>query len=240
MAQSGRQDTWRGAEQTSFGGGIAANLAAVRARISSAADRAGRSSRDITLIGVSKTHPAAAVAEAYHAGLRDFGENRVQEAAAKIIQLRAQGCTPRWHLIGHLQRNKVRAALDLFDILHSVDSVRLAEVIDAHASRPVAVLVEVNVAGEATKFGVASEDVPATVERLRQLPNIEVRGLMTVAPRVRDPEEVRPVFRELRKLRDRLGLRELSMGMTDDLEVAVEEGSTLVRVGRAIFGPSVG
>lgn len=240
MAQSRRPERSRSAEQTSFEGGIAANLTAVRARIRSAADRAGRSSRDITLVGVSKTHPATAVAEAYRAGLRDFGENRVQEAETKIIQLRAQGCTPRWHLIGHLQRNKVRAALDLFDILHSVDSVRLAEVIDAHASRPVAVLVEVNVAGEATKFGVAPEDVPATVERLGQLPNIEVRGLMTVAPRVRDPEEVRPVFRELRKLRDRLGLRELSMGMTDDLEVAVEEGSTLVRVGRAIFGPRAG
>jgi PLP dependent protein len=240
MAQSGGQERSRKAEQTSFEGGIAANLAAVLARIRSATDRAGRSPRDITLVAVSKTHPVAAVAEAYRAGLRDFGENRLQEAAGKIIQLRAQGCTPRWHLVGHLQRNKVRAARELFDILHSVDSVRLAEALDAHASRPVAVLIEVNVAGEAAKFGVPPEDVPAVVARLRQLPNIEVRGLMTVAPQVRDPEEVRPVFRELRKLRDRLGLRELSMGMTDDLEVAVEEGSTLVRVGRAIFGPRVG
>jgi pyridoxal phosphate enzyme (YggS family) len=216
--------------------GIAENLAAVRARVGAAARRAGRRPRDITIVGVSKSQPAAAVAEAYRAGLRDLGENRVQEAGAKIISLRAMGCTPRWHLVGNLQRNKVRVALDLFDILHSVDSVPLAEAIDARARRVVPVLVEVNVAAEPTKRGVSPAALRAVVQRLRELPNIDVRGLMTVAPRTEDPEEVRPVFRELRALRDALGLKELSMGMTDDFEVAVEEGATLVRIGRAIFG----
>ena len=216
---------------------IAANIARVHARISAAAERAGRPPGDITLIAVSKTHPAAAVAAAFDAGLRDFGENRVQEAASKIGALRAQSVTPRWHLVGHLQRNKVAVALDLFDILHSVDSERLAEAISAQATRPVRVLIEVNVSGEASKYGVALDEVSGFAERTGGLPNIELIGLMTVAPQVDDPEDVRSVFRTLRRLRDAVGLRELSMGMTDDFEVAVEEGSTLVRVGRAIFGP---
>ncbi len=216
---------------------IAANIKSVRAQMAAACERSGRAPRDITLVGVSKTHPASAVAEAYAAGLRDFGENRIQEAAAKIVALRSQGVTPRWHLLGNLQRNKVRAALDLFDILHSVDSERLAEALDVRAERPVRVLVEVNVAAEETKRGLPPAEVPAFVRGLRRLPNIDVLGLMTVAPEVDDPEDVRGVFRELRKLRDALGLRELSMGMTGDFEVAIEEGSTLVRVGRAIFGP---
>jgi pyridoxal phosphate enzyme (YggS family) len=219
---------------------VAANVTVVRSRIEQAARRAGRDPGDITLVAVSKTQPAAAILEAYRAGLRDFGENRVQEAGEKIAVLRAQGCAPRWHLIGHLQTNKVKVALDLFDILHSVDSIRLAETIAKHAHGPVAVLVEVNVAGEPTKFGVAPESVPELVQRLRQLPNLDVRGLMTVAPRVDDPEDARPFFRQLRGLGEALGLQELSMGMTEDFEVAIEEGSTLVRVGRAIFGPRVG
>jgi len=216
---------------------IAANLRDVRTRMAAACERSGRSRRDITLVGISKTHPAGAVAEAYAAGLHDFGENRIQEAAAKIIALRAQGVTPRWHLVGHLQRNKVPAALDLFDILHSVDSEQLAVALDVRAEHPVKVLVEVNVAGEETKHGLAPAEVPGFVRNLGRFPNIDVLGLMTVAPYVDDPEDVRGVFRELRRLRDRLGLRELSMGMSGDFEVAIEEGSTLVRVGRAIFGP---
>ena len=216
--------------------GIAANLRVVRGRIAAACERAGRAPHDVTLVGISKTHDASVVAEAYRAGLRDFGENRIQEAAAKIIQLRAQGVTPRWHLVGHLQRNKARAALDLFDILHSVDSEELGRALDARASRRVKVLVEVNVAAEESKHGVSVSDAPALVRLLQGLPNIDVAGLMTVAPQADDPEEVRGVFRELRKLRDALGLRELSMGMTGDFEIAIEEGSTLVRVGRAIFG----
>ncbi len=215
---------------------IARNIAEVKERIASAAERAGRAPHDITLVAISKTHPAEVVAAAFAAGLRDFGENRVQEAASKVIALRAQGIRPRWHLVGHLQRNKAPAAIDLFDILHSVDSERLAEALSAAAARPVRVLIEVNVAGEGTKFGVAPEAVSKLAARIGDLPHLELAGLMTVAPRVDDPEDARPVFRQLRHLRDAVGLRELSMGMTDDFEVAVEEGSTLVRVGRAIFG----
>ncbi|MBI5285178.1 MAG: YggS family pyridoxal phosphate-dependent enzyme [Chloroflexi bacterium] len=215
---------------------VAANLKVVRERIAAACDRSGRPPREVTLVGISKTHDASDVAEAYRAGLRDFGENRIQEAAAKIITLRARGVTPRWHLVGHLQRNKARAALDLFDILHTVASEQLGRALDLPAERPVKVLVEVNVAGEETKHGVSVSAAPALVELLRGLPNIDVAGLMTVAPQADDPEDVRGVFRELRKLRDTLGLRDLSMGMTGDFEVAIEEGSTLVRVGRAIFG----
>jgi pyridoxal phosphate enzyme (YggS family) len=199
-----------------------------------------RSSGDITLVGVSKTHRPDAVAAAFAAGLRDFGENRVGEAAAKIDALRARGIAPRWHLVGHLQRNKVAVALNLFDILHGVDSERLAEAISAAATRSVRVFIEVNVAGEASKFGVAPGEAAGLAERIGALPNLDLLGLMTVAPQVDDPEDVRRVFRALRELRDALGLRELSMGMTDDFEVAVEEGSTLVRVGRAIFGARAG
>lgn len=215
---------------------IAERIAAVRARIDRACDRAGRPRADVTLIAVSKTHPASIIAAAYAAGLRDFGENRVQEALPKIERLRGEGVTPRWHLIGHLQTNKIRAAIEGFDILHSIDSERLARAISERAERPVSVLIEVNVGGEASKFGVAPEDAPKLAEGIGALPNIDLRGLMTVAPQADDPEGVRPVFRKLREMRDAIGLTELSMGMTDDLEVAVEEGSTLVRVGRALFG----
>lgn len=208
----------------------------MRARIDRACDRAGRPRADVTLIAVSKTHPASIIAAAYAAGLRDFGENRVQEALPKIERLRGEGVTPRWHLIGHLQTNKIRAAIEGFDILHSIDSERLARAISERAERPVSVLIEVNVGGEASKFGVAPEDAPKLAEGIGALPNIDLRGLMTVAPQADDPEGVRPVFRKLREMRDAIGLTELSMGMTDDLEVAVEEGSTLVRVGRALFG----
>lgn len=188
-------------------------------------------------MAVSKGVPTEAVAAAYAAGQRDFGENRVQEAAAKILALAAQGVRPRWHLVGHLQTNKVKTALGLFAIIHSVDSVRLAEAISRRASGPVPILIEVNVAHEASKFGFSPDDVEAALKSITVLPHLDVQGLMTVAPQVDDPEAVRPIFRQLRTLRDRLGLRELSMGMTDDFEVAVEEGATMVRVGRAIFGP---
>jgi len=215
--------------------GIAENLERVKERVARAAQRAGRDPSAVTIVGVAKTFPPQAIAEAYRAGLRHIGENRVQEAQAKRPELASlAGVT--WHLVGHLQTNKVKRALELFDIVHSVDSLRVAEFISRHATRPVEVLVEVNVAGEASKFGVAPQEVPALVEALARLPRIEVVGLMTIAPLVADPEEVRPVFRRLRELAGGLGLRELSMGMTDDFEVAVEEGATLVRIGRAIFG----
>lgn len=216
--------------------GVAANIAAVRARIAHAAEQAGRDAGEITLVGISKTHPAASVRAAFDAGLRDFGENRVQEASAKIDELRAANVLPRWHLVGHLQRNKVAAAVDRFDILHSIDSIRVAEAINERAAIPVRVLIEVNIGGEASKLGVAPIEASALAANIAKMRQLDLVGLMTVAPRVDDPEDVRPVFRRLRELRDAIGLRELSMGMTDDFDVAVSEGSTLVRVGRAIFG----
>jgi pyridoxal phosphate enzyme (YggS family) len=217
---------------------IADNLRSVRERAAAACERAGRSPDEVTIVGVSKTFPAALVVEACRAGLTDTGENRVQEVAAKIPAVEALGSSPRWHLVGHLQTNKVKTALGLFDIIHSVDSVRLAELISRQAAnlavRPI--LLEVNVAGEASKFGLRPEETGRALEGIARLPGLAVQGLMTVAPMVDDPEEVRPVFRELRRLRDALGLRDLSMGMTDDFEVAIEEGATIVRIGRAIFG----
>ena len=218
---------------------ITANLRRVRERIDAACQRAGRSPDEVTVVGISKGFPVGAVVAAYEAGLADMGENRVQEAAAKVAAAAAQGARPRWHLVGHLQRNKVKTALGLFDIIHSVDSLRLAEVIsrEAGAGAPVPVLLEVNVAGEESKFGLAPDEVAVVLARARALPNVAVLGLMTVAPLAADAEEVRPVFRRLRELGKSLGLRHLSMGMSVDFVVAVEEGATLVRIGRAIFGP---
>ena len=211
-------------------------LADVRGRVSAACDRSGRDPGSVTLIGVSKTHPADAVAAAFEAGMRDFGENRVQEGIAKAIELRNRGLELDWHLIGHLQTNKVRAALGTFAILHAVDSERLLEAISGAASAPVRVFIEVNVAAEATKFGITPAELPGLLRSARALPNIEVEGLMTVAPRVERPDEARPVFRTLRELAAANGLSKLSMGMSDDFEVAIEEGATHIRVGRAIFG----
>jgi hypothetical protein len=214
---------------------IADRVARVRQRVQRAAERAGRSPAEVTIVAVSKGFPPSAIDEVVVAGIADVGENRVQEAAAKIVALRPLPIT--WHLVGHLQTNKAKTALELFDIIHSVDSLHLAEVL-SHPDRsgPLPILLEVNAAGEATKFGFPPGEVAAAAQAIARLPHLDLRGLMTVAPFVSDPETVRPVFRELRRLRDALGLRELSMGMTDDFEVAIEEGATLVRIGRAIFG----
>ncbi|HZQ35313.1 MAG TPA: YggS family pyridoxal phosphate-dependent enzyme [Dehalococcoidia bacterium] len=212
---------------------IAANVAAVRARIAAACERAGRDPASVRLVAVTKTVPAAAVAEALAAGVTDVGENYVREGAAKRAELGGRGV---WHLIGHLQTNKVRAALQAFDTLQAVDSLRLAEAVSRHASRTVPVLLEVNAAGEATKFGFAPADVGAAAAAVRRLPDLELRGLMTVAPATSDPEALRPLFRSLRRLAEANRLQELSMGMSGDFEVAVEEGATMVRIGRAIFG----
>jgi pyridoxal phosphate enzyme (YggS family) len=213
---------------------IAERIAHVRQRVERAAERAGRSPAEVTIVAVSKGFPPSAIDEATVAGITDVGENRVQEAAAKIAELR--GLPVTWHLVGHLQTNKAKTALELFDIIHSVDSLHLAEVLSHRAQGPLPVLLEVNVTGEASKFGFPPNEVDAAAETIARLPRLDLRGLMTVAPFVSDPETIRPVFRELRRLRDALGLVELSMGMTDDFEVAIEEGATLVRIGRAIFG----
>jgi len=211
----------------------------VRQRVERAAERAGRSPADVTIVAVSKSFPPEAIEEAAAAGIVHVGENRVQEAATKFPGLRGLRLT--WHLVGHLQTNKAKTALELFDIIHSVDSLHLAETLSHRAQtgvaqRPLPVLLEVNVAGEASKFGFPPGEVAAAAQAVARLPHLDLRGLMTIAPFVSDPETVRPVFRHLRRLRDALGLAELSMGMTDDFEVAIEEGATLVRIGRAIFG----
>ena len=216
---------------------VAANLARVRERIAAAAERAGRPASSVRLIGVSKTFPAEAVIAAVAAGLSDIGENRVQEATPKAAAATEAGAHPTWHLIGHLQTNKVKPALELFSCIHSVDTLHLAEALSRHAKKPVEILLEVNVAGEVTKTGYGTADVVDIAPAIAALPNLVIRGLMTVAPETGDPEDVRPVFRELRQLNERLGLSELSMGMSGDYEVAIGEGATMVRIGRAIFGP---
>ncbi len=213
--------------------GIQARLAAARASVSEAAERAGRDPTGIRLIAVSKTFPADAIRAAFDAGQRDFGENRVQEGLAKIAEL--DGLDADIHLIGTLQRNKARHA-GAFASVQSIDSIRLAEAVSRRLDRELEILLEVNVAGEQSKSGFAPADLPDALPAIQALPNLDVAGLMTIAPIVADPEDARPVFRQLRGLRDRLGLRELSMGMSSDYAVAVEEGATMVRIGRAIFG----
>lgn len=215
---------------------VAAGVTRIRARIAATAERAGRNADAVTLVAVSKTFSAETVAAAVAAGVAHIGENRVQEAEAKRSLLDPAGIACAWHLLGHLQSNKVKTALRAFDILQSVDSMRLAEIISRTATRPVDILLEVNVAGEVSKFGFAPEQAASAVERIARLPHLRPRGLMTVAPMATDAEDVRPVFRRLRELRDATGLVELSMGMSHDFEVAIEEGATMVRIGRAIFG----
>ena len=217
---------------------IAANLRTIQARVAHAAAAAGRPADSVTIVAVSKTFPADLVTAAHQAGVRHFGENWVQEAAAKLPQLAALTPRPIWHMVGHLQTNKVKLALELFDLIQSVDSVHLGETIARRAGgRRIPILLEVNVAGEASKQGFRPEDLPSACDRLRAIPQLDLRGLMTVAPAVDHPEAAEPVFRCLRELRDELGLQELSMGMTDDFEMAVREGATILRIGRAIFGP---
>ncbi len=221
---------------------IAGNLEAVRAQIVAACTGAGRAPEAVRLVAVSKTYGPEAVRTAAAAGQRLFGENRVQEAAAKIPE-----CPGRleWHLVGHLQSNKAAAAVRLFDWIHSVDSAKLLEALDRHAGeagRTLQVLLQVNVSGERSKSGLAPEAVPEVLALASRLRHVQVRGLMTIPPLAEDPEKSRPYFRKLRELRDRRAaetgadLPELSMGMTHDLEVAIAEGATFVRVGTGIFG----
>jgi pyridoxal phosphate enzyme (YggS family) len=227
---------------------ISANISSVQERITAAARRAGRNLDDVILMAVSKTQPPERINEAYGAGLRIFGENRVQEFAGKAQALRDLNAA-EWHMIGHLQTNKAAKTAELFRAVDSVDSLKLAEKLDAAArtlGRKLDVLIEINVGGEAAKTGVTS-DSPALDELLIAAPRLEAlvfRGLMTVPPFTRDPQGARPYFRKLRELRDRIaarklpavGMDQLSMGMSHDFEVAIEEGSTGVRVGTLIFG----
>jgi PLP dependent protein len=223
---------------------IAEALREVRARIDAAAGAAGRDPSSVQLVAVSKTHPASAVREAYEAGQRDFGENYVQELVEKAEALRDLPDV-RWHLIGHLQRNKAKQVAPLVSLLHTVDGVELARELAkrltaAAPGRVLPVLVEVSIAGEAQKHGVAPEALAELLEGIEALPALKLRGLMCVPPFTEAADEARPHFERLVRLRDELGgaarLPELSMGMTHDLEQAVAAGATLVRVGTAIFG----
>ncbi len=224
---------------------IATRLEAVRERIAAACERAGRDPAEVTIVGVTKTHPVEAVEEALATGQVDLGENRAQELVPKAEQAAEMGLKPRWHFIGGLQRNKVRQVLPHIAVLHSLDSVRLANEIEKRAEQgrspdpdvPLPCYLEVNIGGEASKQGVEPAGVGELLSGVADLRHVEVVGLMTVAPQVDDPERVRPVFRELRELARAHGLAELSMGMTEDYEVAIEEGATVVRLGRVIFGP---
>ncbi|MDN5346829.1 MAG: dependent protein [Clostridia bacterium] len=223
---------------------LAKRLAQVRERIAAAAKRAGRRPEDITLVGVTKTVPVEIIQEAVAAGLRDLGENRVQELVAKEPLIKGVN----WHMIGHLQRNKVKQVLGKISLLHSLDSLALARELEKRAEaegKSLEVLIEVNVGGEETKFGLPPAAVIPFIKEITNFPALKLRGLMTVAPLVDDPEKVRPVFRRMAALKREVEalklpgveMRYLSMGMTNDFEVAIEEGANMVRIGTAIFGP---
>ena len=219
-------------------------LMEVEAKIQAACDRSGRDRSEVTLIAVSKTKPLPVLKEAYELGVRVFGENKVQELAEK------HGLLPddiHWHMIGHLQTNKVKYIIDKVDLIHSIDTLKLAETIEKEAAKrniTARVLVEVNVAEEESKFGLKVEEVIPFVEKIATFPHLRVCGLMTIAPFVENPEENRPIFANLHKLSVDIGMKNidnvnvsiLSMGMTNDYEVAIEEGATMVRVGTGIFG----
>jgi pyridoxal phosphate enzyme (YggS family) len=222
---------------------LADNLEKVQQRIKAACERAGREPDSVTLLAVSKTHPPETIRAAADCGQVFFGENKVQEAKAKIPLCPGR---LRWHFIGHLQSNKCRDAVELFEMIQSVDSLPLAQEISKRAeqaAKRMPVLLEVNVAGEASKFGYAPDKLLAELKELNVLPRLEIQGLMTVPPWTAEPEKIRPHFRRLRELKEQaetvLGapLPHLSMGMSDDFDIAIEEGATIVRIGTALFGP---
>ncbi len=223
---------------------IRENIEKVRGNIAKACEKSGRKAEDVTLIAVSKTKPVSMLQEAYDCGCRDFGENKVQELVDKWEQMPKD---IRWHMIGHLQRNKVKYIVDKAYLIHSVDSLRLAEEISKEAVKKnvtVSILVEINVAGEETKFGTGCDEACGLVEEIAKLPNLLIKGLMTIAPYVENPEENRQYFEKLRQIYvdiihkniDNVYMEQLSMGMTGDYEIAVAEGATYVRVGTGIFG----
>jgi pyridoxal phosphate enzyme (YggS family) len=228
---------------------LGARLAGIRARITAAAETSGRKTEEVTLIAISKTHPASVIKRVIEFGALDIGENRVQEAEEKISTIGREAA--RWHLVGHLQANKARRAVNLFDVIHSIDSLDLARRIDRlcaeEGREKLAVLIQVDLGHEETKSGIDESELTHLVESLGPLTRLELIGLMTLPPFFDDPEQSRPFFRRLREMRDELAARgafgggkgELSMGMTHDFEVAIEEGATMVRIGTAIFGERV-
>ena len=220
------------------------NFETVEKKVTEACARAGRERSEVTLIAVSKTKPVEMLREVYDAGARDFGENKVQEICEKYDKLPDD---IKWHMIGHLQRNKVKQVIDKAALIHSVDSYRLAQEISVQAQKKgltIPILIEVNIAGEESKFGTSAEDTIQLVEEIAELPNLKIQGLMTIAPYVVDAEENRLYFRQIKQLSvdiknkniDNVSMDILSMGMTGDYEVAIEEGATMVRVGTGIFG----
>ena len=212
------------------------NVLAVKHSIAKACERSGREPENVTVVAVTKTVDSSAVTAAFQAGIRQFGENRVQDANIKLAELSNIRNQSTWHMIGHLQTNKVKTALRLFDIIQSIDSLKLGELINRSIEQKVQVLLQVNLASEASKGGFSMDEIPEAKKVMGKMPNLEIKGLMTIAPQVNDPEKLRPLFHRLREMNKFLELEELSMGMTDDFEVAVEEGATIVRIGRAIFG----
>jgi len=235
--------------ETAAAPALSERIEAVRGRVEACALRCNRAPNEITLVAVSKTHPAEVIREAIAAGVTDLGENRVQEAEGKIPEVGRHAA--RWHLIGHLQSNKARRAVELFDVIHSLDSVALAQRLDRMCvelnRQELPVMIQVDLGREATKSGADEAEVLQLVEALKHCQRLRLSGLMTLPPYFDDAEQVRPFFRKLRELRDELSSRrafgdlrgELSMGMTHDYEIAIEEGATIVRVGTAIFGARV-
>jgi pyridoxal phosphate enzyme (YggS family) len=220
---------------------VRTNLESVRVKIRDAASRAGRNAGEIKLVAVSKMHPASVIAEAISAGVNVFGENKVQEAEDKIVEL-GRG-NAEWHLIGHLQSNKARKAVQLFDVIHSVDSIDLASRLERicieEDRKTLSVFAQVDLAGEETKSGIAESELPGLVNFLRSCERLKFDGLMILPPFFENADDVRPFFKRLRDIRDDLfsgGTGELSMGMSHDFEIAIEEGATVIRVGTAIFG----
>ena len=223
---------------------LASNLKEVESKIQEACKKANRSREEVTLIAVSKTKPVSMLQEVYNLGIRNFGENKVQELIEKHPQLPSD---IQWHMIGHLQRNKVKQVINKATLIHSVDSLRLAEAIEMEAAKKnivANILIEVNIAEEDSKYGFKEEEVLLAVEQIAKFPHVRIKGLMTIAPFVENPEENRIVFARLRKLSvdieskniDNVSVGILSMGMTNDYQVAIEEGATMIRVGTGIFG----
>ena len=224
---------------------IKENLIKLKEKIERAAERAGRDPKEIKLVAVSKTVPPSRILEAIEAGVSILGENRVQEADAKI---EAIGHSVSWHLIGHLQSNKAKKAASLFEAIHSIDSVKIARKLDSYLEalgKKMEAFIQLNLGGEETKSGITEEELPTLLTEINKLSHLKVIGLMTIPPFLPNPEDVRPYFKRLRELRDEVNrkgipgihLSELSMGMSHDFEVAIEEGATFIRVGTAIFGP---
>ncbi len=215
---------------------IQANLKELQQRIDRACERGHRRPEEVKSVAVTKTVNSQTIKAAFEYGIKDFGENRVQEAIIKIDELSDIRSDITWHMIGHIQTNKAKTTAEIFDFIHGVDSIKLAQMLDKYATKSLPVLIQLNVSGEETKQGFELQQADKALKEIGRFSNLEIKGLMTIAPLTDNQEDVRPVFKRLRQIRDALGLEHLSMGMTDDFEVAIEEGATIIRIGRAIFG----